>query len=59
MSHGLANIPSSARGIASSSNGQKTSLLEPSRLPIRVLHRVFLVEVLESWGHVVPSPYTV
>jgi len=36
MSHELVSNPSSARGIASSSNGQKTSPLESSRLPIWV-----------------------
>jgi len=37
MSHELVSNPSSARGTASSSNGQKTSPLESSRFPIRVL----------------------
>jgi len=36
MSHVLVSSPSSARGTASSSNGQKTSPLESSRLPIQV-----------------------
>jgi len=36
MSHALVSNPSSARGTASSSNGQKTSLLESSQLPIQV-----------------------
>jgi len=36
MSHELVNNPSSAQGIASSSSGQKTSLLESSRLSIQV-----------------------
>jgi len=37
MSHALVSNPSSARGTASSSNSQKTSLLESSQFPIQVL----------------------
>jgi len=48
MNHVLASSSSSAQGIASSSNGQKTSLSESFRLPILVHLLVFLVVVLES-----------
>jgi len=52
MNHVLVSSPSSVQGIASSSNGQKTSLLESSQFPILVHLLVFLVVVLESWVHV-------
>ena len=50
----LANIPPSARGIASSSSGQKTAPEESSGPPILVRLLEFLVVALRSWGHVVP-----
>jgi len=52
MNHVLASSSSSVQGTASSSNGQKTSLSEFSRLPILVRLLVFLVVFLENWVRV-------